>query len=246
MYEPPVPTTVGDKGVSIKAKYLEGILRPPKSPLMEVDYEPKLVDLRNGKRMIVRMATKDDAEILLEASKRMIDLDIAEDFFDIVAARVYSEVLAWVRERIKDEYIQIGVTENGVLAGLVNARLWDEEVAISLHSLVTLRRVGAGTPLYFAKMEHAFDNLDMEEWRMTAESYYGFRMIFLKGAGQAYPWPEYQYELGGARVFYNTKEQWNNYIKPSFEYMMGTRPVPDDLLEVAKEPELPDIEGQFE
>lgn len=246
MYEPPVPTTAKDGKVPFKTKYLEGILRAPKSPLLDREYEPKVVSLLNGQDMVVRMATEDDADLILEACKQMMDLEISTDFFDVVAARTYAEILGWVRKRVKDEWVQIGVTEDGELAGIVNARLWDEDLAISFHSLVQKRRVGAGTPLYFAKMEYAFDDLGVEEWRPTFESYYGFRMGAIRGAAQSIPWPENQHELGGSRVFFNTKDQWKNYLKPSFEKLLGSRPVPDELLEVAENPELPDIEGQFE
>lgn len=246
MYEPPIPTTAKDGKIPFKTKYLEGFLRTPRSPLLDRKYEPKVVDLLNGQKMVIRMATEDDAEVLLEAVKRMVDLEIDTDFFDLVAARTYAEILGWIRKRVKDEYVQLGVTEEGKLAGIVNARLWDDEIAISLHTIVTLRRVGAGSPLYFAKMEYAFDDLEVEEWRPTFESYYGFRMVGIMGAAQGMRWPENQHELGGAKMFYNTKAQWKNYIKPSVEKFLGTRPVPDDLLEVAESPELPDIEGQFD
>lgn len=245
MYKPPVPTTAKEEGVSIKTKYLEGILRPSRSPLLDRPYEPRVATLRTRQKMVIRMAKKEEAPILLKACKRMLDLEISTDFFDIVAARTYAEILGWVRERVKDEWVQIGVTEEGELAGIVNARLWDEKRAISLHTIVFKRQVGAGNPLYFAKMEHAFDVLGVEEWQPTFESYYGFRMGCLMPAANAYPWPEHQHELGGARVFFNTKEQWENYIKPSFIKFLGTRPVPKDLLKIAESPKIPNIEEEF-
>lgn len=246
MYKPPVPTTAKDGKVPFKTKYLEGILRAPKSPLLDREYEPKVVSLLNGQDMVVRMADEDDADLILEACKKMMDQNLKTDFFDLVAARTYAEILGWVRKRVKDEWVQIGVTEEGELAGIVNARLWDESRAISFHTIVTKRRVGAGTPLYFAKMEYAFDNLEVDQWEPTFESYYGFRMGCIRGAAQGLPWPENQHELGGSRTFYNTKEQWESYLKPSFEKILGSRPVPDELLEAAENPELPDIASQFE
>jgi hypothetical protein len=245
MYEPPVPVTVKEGILPVKVKYVEGILRPPKSPLLDRPYEPKVVPLREGRKMVIRMAKKEEGPLLLEACKKMADLGISTDFFDLVAARVYAEILGWIRERVKDEYVQIGVIETGELAGLVNTRIWDEKRAISLHTLVFKRRVGAGDPLYLAKMEHAFDVLGVEEWQPTFESYYGFRMGCLKTAAQEHPWPEYQHELGGGRVFYNTKEQWERYIKPSNKNLLGTRPVPENLLKIAEKPKIPDIEKEF-
>ena len=244
-YEIPVPHTLGD-GLTIKGKYIEGMLRAPRSPKLDNEFEPKSVDLRNGEKMVIRQADSDDIDKLMKGTKIMVDQEISEDFFDLVAARAYSELLAYKRKRLKDQYILIGVTENGEIAGLVNARLRDDDVAISLHSQVFKRRVGAGTPLYFAKMEYAFEQLGVEEWWPTFESHYGYNMGAVKTAAQIKPWPEYQHELGGGRVFYNTKDQYENYIKPTHEKLFGERPVSDELLEAAEDPELPDIESQFE
>lgn len=245
MYEPPVPVTVKEGILPVKVKYLEGICRPPKSSLLDRPYEPKVITLRTGQKMVIRMVKKEEGPLLLEACKKMVDLGISTDFFDLVAARAYAEVLGWIRERVKDEYVQIGVIETGELAGLVNTRLWDEKRAISLHSLAFKRRVGAGDPLYLAKMEYAFDVLEAEEWWVTFESYYGLRMAGLKMAAQAYPWPEYQHELGGARVYYNTRKQWESYIKPAYIKLLGTRPVSQDLLKIAESPKIPDIKEEF-
>lgn len=246
MYRPPVPTTLKEGVLPIDAKYLEGILRPGRSPLLDRPYEPKLVELREGNKMVVRMADKEkDGPMLLEACKRMVDLEMPTDFFDIVAARTYAEILGWLRERVKDEWVQIGVMQTGEICGVVNTRLWDDKRAISLHTLVLKRRVGAGDPLYLAKMEYAFDVLGVDEWQPTFESYYGFRMGCLRQAAQAYPWPENQHELGGARVFFNKRDQWLNYIKPSSKAMLGIRPVPADLLKIAENPKVPNIEEEF-
>ncbi len=247
MYKPPVPTTLKEGALSIDAKYIEGILRPGRSPLLDRPYEPKLVGLRGeNNKMVVRMADKEkDGPMVLEACKRMVDLGISTDFFDIVAARTYAEILGWIRERVKDEWVQIGVMQTGELCGVVNTRLWDEKLAISLHTMVFKRRIGAGDPLYLSKMEYAFDVLGVQEWRPTFESYYGFRMGCLRQAAQGYPWPQIQHELGGARVFFNTKEQWESYIKPSSQKVLGTRPVPADLLKIAENPKIPNIEEEF-
>jgi len=244
-YKPPVPITLRDGKLPIKAEWIEGILRPPRAPVLDKPYEPKVIELRNGQKMVVRMATDEDIKLVLEGLRRMINMQISVDFFDVVAARTYSEILAHVRKRIKDDYIQVGVLETGELAGVVNARLWNEDIAISLHTIVFKRRIGAGFPLYLAKMEYAFETLGVKEWWPTFESYYGFRMGAIMTAALQKPFPEFQHELGGARVFYNTKEQWESYIKPSYKKELGTRPVPEDLLKVAEKPKLPNIEEEF-
>ena len=91
--------------------------------------------------------------------------------------------------------------------------------------------IGAGTPLYLAKMEYAFGVLSVKEWWPTFESYYGFRRGAIIPAAFQKPYPEYQHELGGARVFYNTREQWKTYIKPTYRDLLGERSVPKELLE---------------
>ncbi|MBU4310683.1 N-acetyltransferase, partial [bacterium] len=52
-------------------------------------------------------------------------------------------------------------------------------------------------------------------------------------AQPSYPWPDYQHELGGARVFYMTQKYWSTVVKQYLLDMIGTtlkRPVPKDLL----------------
>ncbi len=245
-YSPPVPTTLKDNKLSFLANWIEGILRPPESPLLKRPYEPKVVEIRGGRKLIIRMATEEDIKLALKALKKMIDLEISVDFFDLVAARTYAELLAKLRKRIKDEWVQIGILDDGTLASVINARLWNEKIAISLHTIVFVRQGGIGFPSYLAKMEYAFDVLGVEEWWPTFESYYGFRMGAIMPAAMQKPYPEYQHELGGARVFYNTKEQWETYIKPSFKKELGYRPVPSELLKIAEKPKLPDIEKEFE
>ena len=40
-------------------------------------------------------------------------------------------------------------------------------------------------------------------------------------AQPSYPWPEYQHELGGARVFYVTKKYWDTTVKNYLRQMVG-------------------------
>ena len=66
------------------------------------------------------------------------------DFYDIVGARVYSEVLGWYRKRLKDPYTLVGLVD-GVWAGFANGRLMNEDINISLHTMALIRggRIGA-------------------------------------------------------------------------------------------------------
>jgi hypothetical protein len=49
-----------------------------------------------------------------------------------------------------------------------------------------------------------------------------------------YPWPEYQHELGGARVYYVTRNYWDRVVKQYAHQMVGSDLVfdniPDELI----------------
>jgi len=244
-YEIPVRTTLKEGKFSVRANWVEAFLRPPRSPLLDRPYEPKVVEVRGGRKLVVRMAKEEDLKMALDVLRDIIVMQVDVDFFDLVAARTYAEILAFLRKRIKDEWVQVGVLDDGTLAGLINARLLNDKIAISLHTIVFKRGIGAGLPLYLAKMEYAFETLGVEEWWPTFESYYGFREFVLKLGTQQKPWPEYQHELGGARVFYNTREDWFNYIKKAWPRELGYRPVPEDLLKVAEHPKMPNVREEF-
>jgi len=223
--------------VKINVEDLEPILRPPESPLLARKYEPRLLKLPDGKRMVVRMATTDDIPVILKTTRSIMDEQ--KDFYDLVASRVYAEIMSWYRKRVKDHYCLVGVLE-GELAAIANARLWDEKVAISLHTMTFKRGAGIGALMYLAKMEHAFENLGMEEWWATYESYTGIRYWGLGLAQFQKPYPQIQHELGGARVFFNTKDQWHSFVKPKYAPRLGERPVPSDLLKQSQNLKMPE------
>jgi hypothetical protein len=234
-FKPPCPVSLTE--VKVNVEDLEPILRPPESPLLARKYEPRLLRLPDGKKMVVRMATSDDTPVMLKTTRSVMDVE--KDFYDLVASRVYAEILSYHRKRVKDYYCLIGVLE-GELAAIANARLWDEKVAISLHTMTFKRGAGIGALMYLAKMEHAFENLGVEEWRATYESYTGIRYWGLGLAQFQKPYPEIQHELGGARVFFNTKEQWHSFVKPKFSPRLGERPVPNELLKQSQNPKVPE------
>lgn len=140
--------------------------------------------------------------------------------------------------RIKDSYVLLGIRDNEMV-GLVNARLMNEKVAISLHTMAFARGIDVGPALYFAKAEYAFDHLGMEEWWATFESYVGLLGMGIKWGKKQKPWPEFQHELGGTRIFYMTKADWEGFAKARFARYLGTRPVPDELLEESRAFKLP-------
>jgi hypothetical protein len=234
-FEPPCPVSLSE--VKMNVQDLEPILRPPESPLLRRSYDPRLLKLPDGKKMVVRMSTREDIPVLLRTTRSVMDVE--KDFYDLVASRVYAEILSYHRKRVKDYFCIIGVLE-GELAAIANARLWDEKVAISLHTMTFKRGAGIGAMMYLAKMEHAFENLGVDEWWATYESYTGIRYWGLGLAQFQKPYPQIQHELGGARVFFNTKEQWRSFVKPKYESRLGERPVSSEMLEASLNLKVPE------
>ena len=78
--------------VSIDVEDLEPILRPPESKLLQKSYPARLLPLPDGRKMIVRMAKREEPPVILKATRQL--LDIEKDFYDVVAARVHGEILA--------------------------------------------------------------------------------------------------------------------------------------------------------
>jgi hypothetical protein len=134
-----------------------------------------------------------------------------------------------LRYRVKDHYCLIGVLDQEP-AAIAHARLKDDKLAISLHTMSFKRGAGIGAIMYLAKMEHAFDVPGLEEWWAAYESYTGIGYWGLGLAQHEKPYPEIQHELAGARVYFTTKEQWEDFVEPKFAARMGQRPVPEQLL----------------
>ena len=226
MVKPSVPISVDY--LKFRIEEIENYLHASEALVEGKVYEPKLFVTKNGEKIVFRQAKKEEAPIILQALKPLIDHKYDRDFYHLVAARTYAEVLAWSQYRYKDEYVIIGVLGNE-LVGVWNARMWDENICISLHSITFRRLARIGLAGYLAKMEFAFDVLGAKEWWATFESPFGFRIgLYLKHMTK--PYPQYQHELGGSPVFYVTKETWETLIKPQFKEYLGTRPVPEDLL----------------
>ena len=76
--------------------------------------------------------------------------------------------------------------------------------------------------MYYAKTYYALEILKAKEWWSTFESYNGWRMAGLEMAQPTYPWPQYQHELGGARVYYLTQQLWNSGVKNYALEMIGS------------------------
>ena len=113
---------------------VEAYLRPPEMEFPP--YPPKVITLATGGKMVVRQATREDVPKILQAVRPTIKVE--RDFYDIVGARVYAELLGWYRYRVRDMFCLIGQID-GLLVGQVNTRSFSEKVDISLHTLAIER-----------------------------------------------------------------------------------------------------------
>lgn len=232
-----VPVPVSKEELTFPVSEIEPMLCGPASQLPA--FEPCMIKVKSGKTMVIRPLTKEEAPKLLESLTSL--LDNPKDFYDIVGVRVYAEVLGWMRNRLKDSYQFIGVVD-GKLAGFCNGRHFNEGIHISLHSMAYMRGVRAGASMYYAKAQYAFDVLGAEEWWSTFESYNGWMRWGLGMAQPSYPWPDVQHELGGAKVFYITKDYWKSTVRDYVQQVVGSeivRPVPADILKSAENVEFP-------
>jgi len=190
-----------------------------------VDKEGKMHDV------LIRSIKEEEIDPVLNILHKYLFAEY--DFYDIVGARVFAELLAIKRKRMKDEYFFLGL-ENGVPVGIANGRIMNEIVNISLHTMAFLRQVNAGAVLYYAKAWYAFEVCGNEEFWATFESYNGWVLGGLRMAQPTYPWPEYQHELGGAKVFYLSKQQWISEVKDNYLPQIARtnfKPAPKELIE---------------
>jgi hypothetical protein len=204
---------------------LEILLRAPEIEMPP--YSPKMITLANGKKMIVRQAKMSEVPVLLQAVRPT--LDIPRDYYDIVGARLYAELLGWYRHRVRNEYCLVGQID-GYLVGIVNGRMVDENIGMSYHTLSIDRGLRVGSHLFASKMEYHIEYLNQQEVWIVAESPIGFRrwMIeydLIKQDGV-------QHELGGASSYKLTRDL---YFNTKARLVTGKRPPPKKMLEHALE-----------
>jgi hypothetical protein len=144
---------------------LEGLLRPPESKMPP--YPAKVITLATGKQMVVRQVARSDVPTILKAVRPT--LKIARDYYDVVGARTYAELLAWSRYRVRDHYCLVGQVD-GILVGQVNGRMYTPEVGMSYHTLAIERGLRIGVHLFAAKMEYHLEYLGQSKVWITAES----------------------------------------------------------------------------
>jgi hypothetical protein len=206
---------------------LEKSLRPPELALKP--YPSKVITLASGEKMVVREAKREEIGVLLETVHPL--MGVQKDFYDIVAARMYAELLGWYRYRVANEFVLVGAV-NGEIAGIVNSRLVDKDVGMSLHTLTVERGLRIGAQLFAAKMEHHLEFLGQKEVWIVAESPIGFRRWMVEYAleNRGHLFPEIRHELGGVPTYVLTRAL---YDAVRGEKVSGQRPVDPKLLATA-------------
>lgn len=199
---------------------LEGILRPPERQLPA--YPPKVIMLASGEKMVVRQARRQEVPMLLKAIAPLVEVE--RDFYDIVAARTYAELLGWLRYRVRDEYCLVGLID-GVLVGLVNGRCLSKKIGISYHTIAMRRGLRIGAHLFASKMEYHIEHLGQQEVYIVAESPIGFRRWMIEYGLEKRP--QVHHELGGVMSWALTREL---YFDAKPRLVVGERPVSEDLL----------------
>ncbi len=202
---------------------LEAVLRAPE--VYQAPYPPKVITLANGKKLVVREVTREDVPVLLNAVRPT--LKIERDYYDIVGVRLYAELLGWYRYRVRNEYCLVGQID-GILVGIVNGRMMNQDIGISLHTLAIDRGLRVGAHLFAAKMEHHLEYLGQQEVWITAESPIGFRRFLIEFGLEKQT--DVQHELGGATSYRLSREL---YFNSKSRLVVGDRPVPKELLDIA-------------
>ncbi len=212
---------------------MELSLRPP-----ELDMKPypsKIITLASGEEMIIRQAKREEVGVILGTIQPLIG--VQKDFYDIVAARMYAEVLGWYKYRVANGFVLIGSID-GEIAGIVTSRLVDGKEGISLHTMTIKRGLRVGAQLFAAKMEHHIDILGNDEVHIVAESPIGFKRWMIEYAleDRSAQYPGLRHELGGIPTFTLTRDLWN---RVKADKCTGTRPVPADKLAKADKLRMP-------
>ncbi len=223
------PEKVSQEQITIDVREIEPLLQAP--PMDLKPWPGAMITLKDGRTMYIREAKLEEAPMMIAYMKRVMEAE--HDFYDIVGARVLAELLGWQRKRLKDPYVLVGLID-GQWVGFANGRLMNADINISLHTMALARGGRIGAVMYYAKAFYAFELLGNKEWWATYESYNGWHRWGLGMAQPSYPWPEYQHELGGARVYYVTKKYWDTTVKNYARQMVGADLVFDVPADVIK------------
>jgi len=209
---------------------MEAKLRPPTVGMKP--YEPKVIPLTTGEDMLVREMTKDEIKMFIDGIRPLLDHE--KDFYDIVSARMTAELLGMLRYRVRDEYCFVGAID-GVIAGVVNGRLYDEKLGMSYHTITLKRGVRVGAQLFAAKMEYHFDVMDQDEVFIVAESPNGFKRWMIEY--ELEDRSRCMHEMGGVPTYVLTRALWE---KHKANKCSGIRPAFEDVVEANRIIRMPD------
>jgi hypothetical protein len=203
---------------------LEKILRPIETPLLK--FPAKYMTLANGQEMVIRQVEREDIPDILPHVEPLIHCE--RDFYNVVAARLYAELLAYYSYRVQDEYVLVAQID-GELAAIVNGRIVSPEIGMSYHTFSLRRGLRVGAHAFATKMEYHMDILKQKEVLIVAESGIGFRrwMIEYKLEKRF----DIPHELGGCPSWSLTKELFE---RARANLVVGRRPVPEHLMAKAK------------
>jgi len=210
------PEKVSQESITLDVREIEPMLQAP--PMGMLPWPGAMITLKDGRTMYIREARLEEAPAMMAYMRQVMDSD--HDFYDIVGARVYAELMGWYRKRLKDPYTLVGLID-GEWVGFANGRLVSEDINISLHTVALARGGRIGAIMYYAKAYYGFEILGNNEFRATYESYNGWHRWGLGMAQPTYPWPDVQHELGGARCYYVTRKYWDSTIKNYVQQMVG-------------------------
>lgn len=211
-----IPTKVSQGEIKLDVREIEPLLQAPSMGMQR--WPGATIALKDGRTMYIREAALAEAPEMMRYMRRVMETE--HDFYDVVGARVHAELAGWYRSRLKDPYTLVGLID-GEWAGFANGRLMNDDVNISLHTMALTRGLRVGAIMYYAKAHYAFEILGNKEFWATYESYNGWHRWAVGMAQPSYPWPEYQHELGGARVYYVTKKYWDAVVKDYVRQMVG-------------------------
>ena len=208
---------------------LEKILRPVDNPMPP--FPAKHMKVASGEEMVIRQVTRDEIPSILQHVAPLVWVE--RDFYDVVAARVYAELLAFYAHRMQDEYVLVAQID-GELCAVVNGRMVNKDVGMSLHTLAMRRGLRIGAHAFAAKMEYHMDILGQKEVLIVAESPIGFRRWMIEyNLEKRF---DIAHELGGVPSWALTKELFD---RARDTLVVGRRPVPDELLAKAAAAILP-------
>lgn len=131
---------------------LEAVLRAPE--IEQAPYPAKVITLATGKKMVMRQERREEVPSLLEAIRPT--LRIERDYYDLVGARLYAELLGKYRYRVRNEDCLVGQI-NGYLVGIVTGRMMNKDTGISMHTLAIDRALRAGSHLFASMREHQIE-----------------------------------------------------------------------------------------